>query len=129
VPDSSLCKKATELVLELSPKFLFNHCLRTYKFGGLLAQREAMKFDPELFYLGAIFHDLGLTERCDHGHSFEVDSANAADEFLTHHGYPKEKIDIVREAIVLHTSVLAEEKQPEIALVHFGAGFDVGAFH
>ncbi|AIQ14184.1 HD domain-containing protein [Paenibacillus durus] len=129
IPDSSLCTKATELVLELSPQFLFNHSVRTYRFGGLLSQREGMKLDPELFYLASILHDIGLTKRCDHGHSFEVDGADAADEFLTQHGYPRDKIDIVREAIVLHTSLLAEEKQPEIALVHFGAGFDVGAFH
>ncbi|MDF2644853.1 MAG: phosphohydrolase [Paenibacillus sp.] len=129
IPDSSLCTKATELVIELAPQFLFNHSVRTYRFGGLLAQREGMKLDPELFYLASILHDVGLTERCDHGHSFEVDGADAADEFLAHHHYPREKIDIVREAIVLHTSILAQEKQPEIALVHFGAGFDVGAFH
>lgn len=129
IPDTILCKKATELVLELAPKFLFNHSVRTYNFGGLLGEREGMKVDMELFYLAAIMHDIGLTERCDHGHSFEVDGADAAEEFLAHQGYPKEKIDIVREAIILHTSLLAEEKQPEIALVHFGAGFDVGAFH
>jgi len=87
-----------------------------------------MKIDEELFYLGAILHDLGFTHQCDHGGSFEIDGANAAEKFLREHHYPKEKIDFVREAILLHTMVEAESKRPEIALVHFGAGFDVGHF-
>ncbi|MCZ8522672.1 MULTISPECIES: HD domain-containing protein [Paenibacillus] len=128
IPDSAICQKATHLVKELSPDFLFNHCGRTYHFGGLLGQRERMKVDLELFYIGAIMHDLGLTHSCDHGCSFELDGAAAAEEFLLTHHYPKEKMDIVREAILLHTTVEAESKSPEIALVHFGAGFDVGHF-
>jgi len=128
IPDSAICQKATNLVKELSPDFLFNHCGRTFHFGGLLGQREGMKVDLELFYLGAIMHDLGLTHSCDHGCSFELDGANAAEEFLLTNNYPEEKIDIVREAIILHTSLEAESKSPEIALVHFGAGFDIGHF-
>ncbi len=126
VPDSAICQRATELVQQLSPDFLFQHCARTYQFGGLLGQKEGMKIDWELFYLGSILHDLGLTHECDHGNSFEIDGADAAEAYLTEHRYPKEKIDIVREAIVLHTTVEAESKRPEIALVHFGTGPDIG---
>ncbi|AFC30393.1 metal dependent phosphohydrolase [Paenibacillus mucilaginosus 3016] len=129
IPDSALCQKATQLVKELSPDFLFNHCGRTYHFGRLLGEREKLKVDLELFYIGAIMHDLGLTHACDRGCSFEQDGAKAAEEFLLSHRYPQEKLDIVREAIILHTMVEAESKRPEIALVHFGAGFDIGHFH
>lgn len=38
---------------------------------------------------------------------------------------PQEKAQIVWDAIALHTSIgIASRKQPEIALVHLGAGMD-----
>ncbi|WP_035139488.1 HD domain-containing protein [Fischerella sp. PCC 9605] len=125
IPDSELAKKATQLVAEVSPKFLYNHCVRTYLFGEILGRRDALKFDRELLYLSAVMHDLGLTERFDGQQRFEVDSADAAQAFLLEHGLPQEKAEIVWDAIALHTSIgIASRKQPEIALVHLGAGVD-----
>ena len=37
IPDSEICKKATQLVTEVSPTSLCNHCIRTFLFGDLLA--------------------------------------------------------------------------------------------
>ena len=42
---------------------MFNHAIRTLVFGALVGQQQKITFDRELFFLGAIFHDLGLTER------------------------------------------------------------------
>jgi len=64
IPDSELALKATKLVAEISPQFLY-HCMRTFLFANLIGQRQEMKIDRELLYLGAIMHDLGLTERFD----------------------------------------------------------------
>jgi hypothetical protein len=126
IPDSELAKKATQLVTEVSPKFLYNHCVRTYLFGEIIGRRDGLKFDRELLYLSAVMHDLGLTERFDSEQRFEVDGADAAQVFLLEHGLPPEKAEIVWDAIALHTSVgIASRKQPEIALVHLGAGADV----
>lgn len=125
IPDSELCMKATQLVEAASPKFLCNHCIRTYFFGGLLGQRNALKYDRELFYLGAVLHDLGLTEKFSGGQRFEVDGADAARGFVIEHGLSEEKAEIVWDAIALHTSIgIAARKQPEIALVHLGSGVD-----
>ncbi|MFS1514613.1 HD domain-containing protein [Chengkuizengella sp. SCS-71B] len=125
IPKSNVAKEATKLVHEISPEFLYNHCLRTYAFGDELGKKYGFKYDQELFYLGSILHDVGLTEHVCRKHSFEHESADHAVNFLHTHGISEEKIDVVREAIVLHASQIAEEKQPEIALVHFGAGMDV----
>ncbi|USB33207.1 HD domain-containing protein [Paenibacillus sp. YPG26] len=125
IPDSGLAKRAAQLVFEISPEFLYNHCMRTYAFGDALGKRYGLKYDPELFFLGAVLHDVGLTEHVCRKHSFEHEGADHAQRFLSSHGLPQEKIDVVREAIILHTSEIAEEKQPEIALVHFGAGMDI----
>ncbi|NHC34988.1 HD domain-containing protein [Scytonema millei] len=126
IPDSTLAKKATQLVAALSPKFLYNHCIRTYLFAEAIGKRDGLKYDRELLYLGAVMHDLGLTERFDGNQRFEVDGADAAKTFLLEHGLSIEKGEVIWDAIALHTSIgIASRKQPEIALVHLGAGADV----
>ena len=126
IPDSEICKKATQLVAEVSPTFLCNHCIRTFLFGDLLGKRDGLKCDRELLYLGAVMHDLGLTKRFDNQQRFEVDGADAARTFVLEHGLSDEKAQIVWDAIALHTSLgIASRKQPEIALVHLGASADV----
>lgn len=126
IPDSEICHKATQLVAEVSPTFLCNHCIRTFLFGDLLGQRDGLKCDRELLYLSAVMHDLGLTERFDGKQRFEVDGADAARAFVLEHGLSDEKAEVVWDAIALHTSLgIADCKQPEIALVHLGASADV----
>lgn len=126
IPDSEICEKATQLVTAVSPTFLCHHCIRTFLFGDLLGQRDGLKCDRELLYLGAVMHDLGLTEQFDGHQRFEVDSADAARAFVLKHGLSDEKAEIVWDAIALHTSLgIASRKQPEIALVHLGASADV----
>jgi HD domain len=125
LPDSKLTKKATQLVADVSPEFLYNHCMRTYLFSEALGQRDSLKYDRELLYLSALMHDLGLTKSFTGEQRFEVDGADAARAFVLKHGLSEEKAEIVWDAIALHTSIgIASRKQPEIALVHVAAGMD-----
>src|SRR5258708_24150405 len=103
-PDSKLVRDATDYVRELSAPIVFNHVLRTYVFGALLGRAMNLKFDGELFYLGAVFHDLGQTERFMGKQRFEVDGADAAAEFLQDKRVPKESIEVVCDPVALHTS-------------------------
>jgi hypothetical protein len=84
IPDSKLAPEAAELVRQYEDELLFNHSVRVYVFGAMRGIRQKLKFDPELLYVAALFHDLGLV---DHYHTetkrFEVDGADAAREFLT----------------------------------------------
>ena len=98
IPDSEICKKATQLVTEVSPTSLCNHCIWTFLFGDLLGIRDGLKCDRELLYLGAIMHDLGLTERFDAEQRFEVNGADAARAFVLEHGLSGEKAEIVWDA-------------------------------
>ncbi|AGY59732.1 HD domain-containing protein [Gloeobacter kilaueensis] len=126
IPDSRLCRRALELVREVSPPCLCNHCLRTYRFGALIARRQGLQFDRELFFLGAVLHDLGLCERFDCGQRFEVDGADAARAFALQEGISSEKAEALWEAVALHTSLgIAVRKSPEAALVFLGASMDV----
>ena len=60
VPDSKLAREITELVRDTETPLLFHHSSRVYYFGALAGQHRGLKFDPELLYAGAMFHDMGL---------------------------------------------------------------------
>jgi hypothetical protein len=76
-----------------------------------------------------VLHDLGQTEKFMGRQRFEVDGADAAAEFLKDRGVAKESIEVVWDAVALHTSFgIVQRKRPEIALVSAGAGADVVGF-
>ena len=58
IPDTKLCKQITELVRDTEPELLFNHSSRVYYFGALTGVRRGLRFDRELLYAGAMFHDI-----------------------------------------------------------------------
>jgi hypothetical protein len=74
-----------------------------------------------------MFHDLGLTERYRTSTlRFEVDSANAARDFLLQHGVGEADAHKVWLGIALHTTpAIPEFLEPEIALVTAGVETDV----
>jgi hypothetical protein len=127
IPDSKLAREATQLVKETESTLLFNHSTRVFLFGALAGVRNKLKFDSELLYIGAMFHDMGLTEKhSSRQERFEVDSANAARDFLRSHHISEESIDIVWDAIALHTTPgIPKHKKPEVALVTAGVDTDV----
>ena len=123
--DSDLAKKATALAREVSPAYLFNHCMRTYLFGTLVGRSEARRCDEELLFLACTLHDLGLTERFMGPMPFEIQGAEAAARFLKEQGLSSQKVAVVWDGIAMHPLPIADHKQPEIALVAAGAGADV----
>lgn len=127
-PDTEICQAAQNLAASVSEPFLYNHVCRTYAFGKLVGETGGMAFDEEAFFIGCMFHDLGLTERfANKEHRFEVAGAEAAKQFLSEQGWSDRRIDLVWDAIALHTSVgIPPMKRPEIALVQAGAALDVG---
>src|SRR3954467_9591645 len=96
IPDSKLAREATELVRDTESPLLFNHSTRVYYFGALAGAKRGLKFDPELLYIGAMFHDMGLTPRySSKTDRFEVDGANSARAFLRQRNISEQDIDIV----------------------------------
>ena len=76
-----------------------------FLFGAMKGVRQNLKFDSELLFVAALFHDLGLVDAYHtEAKRFEVDGADAAREFLKSHGIPEPKADLVWEAIALHTT-------------------------
>jgi HD domain len=96
VPDSKLAREITELVRGTETALLFNHSSRVYYWGALTGKRRGLRFDPELLYAGAMFHDMGLTPaHASAGQRFEVDGANVARDFLRSHGIAEQDVETV----------------------------------
>jgi HD domain len=127
IPDSQLAREITEFVRDTTPPLLFHHSSRVYYFGALTGKHRDLHFDPELLYAGAMFHDLGLTQRYSSARErFEVDGANAARNFLHSHGVAQADIDTVWTAIALHTTPgIPRHMHPVVALVTAGVEMDV----
>ncbi|MGW8375916.1 HD domain-containing protein [Streptomyces sp. ODS28] len=127
VPDTRLAAEATELVRDTTSDLIYHHSRRVYWFASLQGRNRGLSYDPELLYVGAMFHDLGLGERFhDSGRRFEVDSADEARAFLQARGVPEDSVRRVWTAIALHTTPgIPEFMEPEVALVTAGVEYDV----
>src|ERR1700719_4407772 len=127
VPDSKLANEITEFIRDTESTLLFNHSSRVYYFGALAGLRRGLKFDAELLYAGAMFHDIGLVPAySSDADRFEVDGANAARDFLRGHNISEQDIDLVWTAIALHTTPgIPQYMHPVVALVTAGVEMDV----
>src|SRR5215813_416861 len=127
IPDSSLAKEATDMLREHSTDLLFDHSMRVYLFAAEQGRQQKLRFDPELLYVAAAFHDFGLIKKFSSPNErFEVDGANAVRQFLTAHNVPEEQVQTAWQAIALHTTPgVTQYMQPEVALLHSGVGLDV----
>ncbi|MGY1410524.1 HD domain-containing protein [Luteimonas sp. A611] len=127
VPDSALARAATQLVRDTEDDLLYNHSRRVFFWGALSGNRRGLEYDPELLYLGAMFHDMGLTERYSSADlRFEVDGANAARDFMNGYNVPERDVEDVWTAIALHTTPgIPAHMRPTVALVTAGVEMDV----
>jgi HD superfamily phosphodiesterase len=127
IPDTRLVAEATELVREAATPLIYHHSRRVYLFASLRGRAQNLAFDPELLYVGAMFHDLGLTtkyRRTDQ--RFEIDGADEARRFLLQHGLDTPRSELIWTAIALHTTPeIPLHMAPEIALVTRGVELDV----
>jgi len=127
IPDSQMANEATVFIQDAESPVLYHHSRRTYLFGVLHGRRLGIEADPELLYVAAMFHDLGLVE----GHRnltqrFEVDGADAARDFLLSHDVPADAVRLVWLSIALHsTHGIPRFLEPEIALLAAGVRIDV----
>jgi HD domain len=126
LPESPVALAAADLARAACPPFLFNHCMRTFLFGALLAENQKVSYDGEMIFVAAALHDLGLTTKyATAERAFEMDGADAAKAFLVARGVPEIRAELVWNAIALHTSNLVDHQAPQVGLVGSGAGADV----
>ena len=129
-PDTALAREAEDRARELSSPALYGHCLRTWAFAELFAQRDRVAHDEELLYVACILHDLGLTETYDGrdatANCFAVEGARAAHAVVSAHGQPAARADTVAEAISLHLNIDVHARYGPVAtLLSKGVMLDV----
>ncbi|MDH3704839.1 MAG: HD domain-containing protein [Acidimicrobiia bacterium] len=101
-PDSALARAADEACAE-QPDELAGHARRTWIYGRALAVVDDTELDPELFYVAALLHDVGLVEAVA-GEDFTLRSGQLAARCLRAHGHDEPTIDLVRDAISAHVT-------------------------
>ena len=127
IPDTQLAREIKEFIRDTETELLYNHSSRVYYFGAIAGKQRGLKFDPELLYAGAMFHDIGLMpSHSSPSDRFEVDGANAASAFLKARGIAQQDLDTVWTAIALHTTPgIPQYMHPVVALVTAGVEMDV----
>ena len=127
LPDTPLVHDVTDYIRAHENDLLFDHSRRVFFFGALQGLRRSLQPDLELLYVGAMFHDIGLTESYRTSNlRFVVDSANAARDFLLERGVGEADARKVWLSISLHTTPgVPEFLEQEIALLSAGVETDV----
>jgi hypothetical protein len=131
LPDTSVAQAATRLAQSTESPSVFNHSVRSYLFGELVAAHEGMRpgadYDADALFLGCVLHDLGAGSAAPGKERFEVEGADLAAALLTEHGCERTLVDDVWEAIALHTSMgIADRRGALCHLVGSGVGVDFG---
>ncbi|MDX3235482.1 HD domain-containing protein [Streptomyces sp. ME03-5709C] len=127
VPETVAVAEATRHIRGMTSPLIFHHSRRVFFFASLHAREVGLRPDPELLYLSAIFHDLGLmTPYSDVEQRFEIDSADHARKFLLDHDFSATAADVAWEAVALHsTPGIPGRMGPEIAATNHGVLTDV----
>jgi hypothetical protein len=129
VPDSSIARRSRELIADVAPPVLFHHSIRAYAWAVELARHGDLRFDPEILYVSAALHDIGLVATYDIGGCFEIDGAVAAEAFALQHGQPAPRARAIYDVIALH--MLAEAppgSTSEVVLLNDSTGTDVTGY-
>jgi hypothetical protein len=138
VVDTPLVQAAQKYARAHADDMTYNHVMRSWLFGTIMAQRIPSKFgtvDPEAYAVAAIFHDLGWDhtgELVSKDKRFEVDGGIAARAWLLDQqkdsaakNWDEHKIQLVWDAIALHaTPSIAQYKEPLVALLTTGIAAD-----
>ncbi|GHA70932.1 phosphohydrolase [Streptomyces tauricus] len=122
IPGIPAVAEATEFLRERTTPLIFHHSRRVFLFASLHARARALRPDPELLYVSAMFHDVGLLIPFrDAQQRFELDGADHARTFLLERGFSTGAAELVWRAIALHTTPgIPGRMEPEVAATNYG---------
>ena len=110
----------------IDPIWGYDHCRWVYALARELARMERLSHDPELLYVAALVHDVGLYKA--YSHRKEPDharrSAAVAEQLLRDGNVPANSIRIVLDAIKTHPPGAPEGVTAEAALLKDAVALD-----
>ncbi|OCT52468.1 metal dependent phosphohydrolase [Cladophialophora carrionii] len=136
VPDTPLISKALDYTRQYSTPDTYNHIVRSFLLGFIIADKVLPDRDREAHALAAIMHDLGFplghppnSDIITTDKRFEVDGANAARRFLQREApaeeWDKHRLQLVWDSIALHTiGSIVFEKEAEVQACSYGIWAD-----
>jgi HD superfamily phosphodiesterase len=103
VPGTAAAVAALEVASAYQSPALLNHSVRAYVWAAADGMTGGIDFDPELLYVAAMFHDIGLVPAFDsHTVAFEEAGGHVARVFAAGAGWPAERRERLSEVIVRH---------------------------
>lgn len=128
-PDTRLARAMQEVAESSLPAPLLAHSIRTWIWGGMLAEIDRIEYDQELLYVAALLHDLGLAPDHRPGPEtgcFAVHGAAEARALVLGAGAADDFGARVADAIAAHFNVSVPLSWgAEAHLLHGGAHVDV----
>ncbi len=127
-PTTAVAHGALALAQESEQPAILNHSIRTFLYAIIAAGPNVVDApDDDLLFVAAVLHDIGTADRFNGAQRFEVEGADAAASYLKSQGLDRRDIDLVWEAIALHTSPgIAERRGPLTRLIRLGVRTDFG---
>lgn len=127
IPDTPYIKEAVEYVENQIHDTVLAHSWRTFYWGSFFAMDRQFDFDPEVFLISALFHDIGLGQH--HPESctcFCYHSALITEDWAKNLHYPEDKTQLVLDSICLHMNGSeTSEAAIEIRMLQWGTSCDV----
>jgi hypothetical protein len=103
VPGTAASAAALEVASAYESPALLNHSLRAYAWAAAHGTARGIGFDPELLYVAALFHDLGLVPAFDsYSVPFEEAGGHVARVLAAGAGWPAERRERLAEVIIRH---------------------------
>jgi hypothetical protein len=107
-PDTALTRDADAFARSFYDEVIWNHCVRTYYLGALVAAHDGIRFDREVFYAAAICHDVGANQEKAgpvHAHCFACNGGSLTRDHLLARGHTDEAAARVGNAISTHMNL------------------------
>lgn len=133
-PATDLVRATTAWAEQVHEPWLLRHSLRTWLFGRIFGQLDAVEADPETLYLACLLHDVGVTDahRIPAGDSgvacqcFAAHGAHVSEAKLLELGASPLLASEVADAIGLHLNArVGVDSGGTAHLVNQGAALDV----
>jgi hypothetical protein len=103
VPGTAASAAALEVASAYESPALLNHSLRAYAWAAAHGTMSGIGFDPELLYVAALFHDIGLVPAFDsYAVPFEEAGGHVAGVFAAGAGWQAGRRERLAEVIIRH---------------------------